>query len=240
MINGTDGSWFPPLYKKDLDDLRLYIFSTDVCRSLYAKYENDSSVLGIDTKIFTIPSEIFANTSINPDNFPYGLNYSGVLNVSSCRQGAPIFISLPHLLYGDDRLLSRIDGVSPNKDHHETLFEVEPHTGLVLRAQKRLQINVYIQPDHFVDDMKNIAELVLPAMWINESTVIDQKSADDLNNQVLNFFAYIRLASIILISVGAAIFLLTTIIYARRRSRNPENARLLFPELPSAIAQLNE
>ena len=240
MINGTDGSWFPPLYKKDLDSLRLYLFSTDVCRSLYAKFENDSSVLGIDTKIFTIPSEIFVNTTLNPDNFPFGVTYSGVLNVSSCRQGAPIFISLPHLLYGDDRLLNLIDGVHPDKDLHETLFEVEPHTGLVLRAQKRLQINIYIQPDNFIDDMKNVAEVVLPAMWINESTVIDQKSADDLNGQVLKFFTLVRLLSIILISIGAVAFLLTTIIYARRRSRNPENARLLFPESHNTIAQLNE
>lgn len=228
------------MYKKDLDFLRLYIFSTDVCRSLYAKYDQSSSVLGIDTEIFTIPPEIFANTTINPDNWPYGLNYSGVLNVSSCREGAPIFISLPHLLYGDDRLLERVDGIYPDKNVHQTLFEVEPHTGLVLRAQKRLQINVYVQPEHFIDDMKNVMELVLPAMWINESTVIDQKSADDLNNQVLRLFTLARLISIILISLGVVAFLVTTILYSRRRSRRDSSARLLYPESHTTIAQLNE
>lgn len=190
--------------------------------------------------MFTIPPEIFANTTINPDNFPYGLNYSGVLNVSSCRQGAPIFISLPHLLYGDDRLLNRIEGIYPDKNLHQTLFEVEPHTGLVLRAEKRLQINIYIQPEHFIDDMKNVAELVLPAMWINESTVIDQKSADDLNNQVINLFTIARLLSIGLISLGVVTFLITTIIYSRRRSRRDSSARLLYPESHSIVAQLNE
>ena len=224
-INGTDGSWFPPLYKKDLQTHRAYIFSTDLCRSVYAKFANHSSARGIPTEKFSIPPEIFENS---PDNIAFGLNYSGVLNVSICRQGAPIFISLPHLLYGDDRLTSRLEGIAPNKDLHETFFEIEQHTGLVLTAQKRLQINLYLQRDDFIDDMKNIAEVILPAIWINESTVIDEKSANDLNGQVLRLFTIAHWVSIVLILVGAVLSIITIILFARRRYRRGSSARLLY------------
>ncbi|CAF2067162.1 unnamed protein product [Rotaria magnacalcarata] len=219
QINGTDGSWFPPLINKDLQAERLYLFSTDVCRSLYAKFERHSSVLKIPTEIFSIPSEVFLNATLNPDNAAFGNYDSGVLDVSACRQGAPIFISLPHLLYGADKYVNAVDGIAPDPSLHRTIFEVEPHTGLVLSAQKRLQINVQMKPDPLIDDLKHISEIILPAIWINESTIIDQKSANDLNNKVLRFFTIIRWVSILLIPVGVLIFVTTIVILAKRRSR---------------------
>ncbi|CAF0776018.1 unnamed protein product [Adineta ricciae] len=235
QINGTDGSWFPPLIGKDLQSIRLYLYSTDICRSLYAKFEKHSSVLDIPTELFSIPAEIFLNSTLNPDNIAFGTTDSGVLDVSVCRQGAPIYISLPHLLYAADRYQSRLEGIEPDAPIHRTIFEVEPHTGLVLSAQKRLQINVFLQPEHFIDDFKYISEVVLPAIWINESTTIDQKSADDLNNQVLRFFTIVRWVSIVLIPIGIVIFIVTIVLFKKHRSRE-ESTPLLFAEANNTIA----
>lgn len=227
-INGTDGSWFPPLIKKDLQTQRLYLYSTDICRSLYAKFESHSSVLNIPTEIFSIPAEVFSNATINPDNAGFGSYDSGVLDVSACRQGAPIFISLPHLLYAADQYVKGVDGIAPDSSLHRTLFQVEPHTGLVLSAQKRLQINVLLQPDPLIHDLISISKVILPAIWINESTTIDQKSADDLNNQVLRFFTIIHWVSIVLIPVGVIIFIIAVVFYAKRRTQGR------FTTLPDA------
>lgn len=217
-INGTDGSWFPPLYNKNVQSQRLYLYSTQICRSLYAKFESHSSVLGIPTETFSIPAEVFLNATLNPDNIGFGTEDSGVLNVSACNKGAPIFISLPHLLYAADRYQKAVDGISPDADLHRTVLKVEPHTGLVLSAQKRLQINVFLQADPFFDDLQHISEVVLPAMWINESTTIDQKSAHDLNSQVLRFFTVVRWVSIVLIAVGAVLCVLAIVLYNKRRT----------------------
>jgi len=238
QINGTDGSWFPPLYKKDLQSERLYLFSTDVCRSLYAKFEDHSSVLDIPTEIFSIPAELFVNSSINPDNAAFGLNVSGIFDVSICRQGAPVFISFPHLLYADDEYKSRVDGIAPDANVHRTLFEIEQHTGLVLNAQKRLQINVLIKPDRLIDDFRLVKEVILPAIWINESTTINQKSADDLNNQVLRLFVIVRWISILLIPLGIILFIMMIVIFTKRRSQY-NSARLLFAESHNTIASHN-
>lgn len=217
----------------------MYLYSTDVCRSLYAKFDTHSSVLNIPTEIFAIPSELFVNSSVNPDNAAFGLNVSGVFDVSICRDGAPVFISFPHLLYADESVRGRVDGISPNEAEHRTLFEVEQHTGLVLNAQKRLQINVQIKPDIFIKDFKYVSPVILPAIWINESTIIDQSSADDLNNQVLRLFVIVRWVSIALIPTGVIIFILITVIIARRRSRYGISTPLLFVESNNSLANPN-
>jgi hypothetical protein len=243
QINGTDGSWFPPLYNKDVSSQRLYLFSTDVCRSLYAKFAGHSSVLSIPTESFSIPSEVFLNSTLNPDNAGFGSFDSGVLDVSSCRQGAPIFISLPHLLYASDRYKEKIDGIAPDSELHQTILEVEPHTGLVLNAQKRLQINVFIAPEQYIDDLKLVKEVILPAIWINESTTIDQKSADDLTNQVLRYFTIVRWVSIVLIPVGGIIIIITIVLLAKRRSRHTSisaSTPLLYADSHNSISSHND
>jgi hypothetical protein len=202
------------------------LYSTQICRSLYAKFESHSSVLGIPTETFSIPAEVFLNATLNPDNAGFGTSDSGVLDVGACNKGAPIFISLPHLLYAADRYQHAIDGINPDAELHRTVLKVEQHTGLVLSAQKRLQINVFIQRDSFIDDLHNIPEVILPAMWINESTTIDQKSADDLNSQVLRFFTIVRWVSIVLIVVGAILCVLSLVLYNKRRT--PKKSAILI------------
>ena len=231
QINGTDGSWFPPLFNKNFKTERLYLFSTDICRSVYAKYEDHSSVLNIPTEIFSIPAEVFLNSTLNPDNAAFGSYDSGVLNVSVCRQGAPIYISLPHLLYAADQYKNRVDGIAPDPNVHRTVLEVEPHTGLVLNAQKRLQVNVYLQSDRFFLDFRDVSEVILPAVWLNESTTIDQKSADDLNNQVLRYFTIVRWVSIVLIPVGVIILIITIVLFKKKRNVQDETTPLLYPEV---------
>ncbi len=236
QINGTDGSWFPPLINKDLQNERLYLFSTDLCRSLYAKHEDHSSVLNIPTEIFSIPSEVFANYTTNPDNAAFGSNDAGILDVSVCRQGAPIIISLPHLLYAADQYQNGLYGLEPDPNIHRTIFQIEPHTGLVLSAQKRLQINLLLEPEIFIDDFKHIAKVIFPAIWINESTIIDQDAADQLNNQVLRLFVIARWVSIALIALGVVIFILTITVFTKKRTRRDSTAHLLYPESHNSIA----
>ena len=87
MINGTDGSlWHPFVTKNET----LYIFSTDVCRSIYVTYEETRTKHDIELYRFVPPPEVFANSSLNPDNagfcVPECLD-SGVLDISQCKGG---------------------------------------------------------------------------------------------------------------------------------------------------------
>ncbi|CAF3634300.1 unnamed protein product [Rotaria sp. Silwood1] len=94
---------------------------------------------------------------------------------------------------------------------------------------ERIQINVYIEHDPLFDGLKNVPTLIMPAVWINESTVIDQKTADDFKSEVLRIFTIIRW-----LSIGLAIFgtiaLFTVLLFLTKRQRQ-QKPRLLYAGL---------
>ena len=181
QINGTDGGWFPPLINDDLSSTRLYMYFPDICRSVYATFENHSSILNVPTETFSIPAEVFLNATLNPDNIGFGDNDSGILDISVCKKGAPIVLSLPHFLYAADQYKAHIYGMAPDPSVHRTVLYIEPRSGLILSAQKRFQMNILVKPDLYFFDLQRLPKpIIMPAIWINESTIIDQKAADDL------------------------------------------------------------
>lgn len=40
--------------------------------------------------------------------------------------GAPIVVSFPHFYQADPMYINAIDGLSPNKDEHETYLDLQP------------------------------------------------------------------------------------------------------------------
>ncbi|XP_072406679.1 lysosome membrane protein 2-like isoform X2 [Chiloscyllium punctatum] len=187
MINGTDGTSFHPLITKN-ETLRF--FSSDLCRSLYANFEQELSVKGIPVMRFVPPNEIFANVTVNPENAGFCVPAgnclgSGVLNISTCKQGAPIILSSPHFYQADQKFIDDIKGMHPNKANHETFLDINPLTGLLVRAAKRVQINVYIEPIAGFIETGKVKTLVFPVMYLNESVLIDNVSAAKLNAMLL-------------------------------------------------------
>lgn len=186
-INGTDGTIFPPFVTKS--DTK-FLFSTDICRSLYATYNSEQKLRDIDLLRFTVPSRAFEDHLKNPDNngfcTPPGVCLpSGLLNVSSCKQGAPVIMSLPHFLYADKVVQDAVYGLHPNVEEHQTVLDIEPNTGVVMNAQKKLQVNSYIRNVSHIKQTSKIKDhLVYPVLWLNESAEIDDKSARDFKSAV--------------------------------------------------------
>ncbi|KAM9450699.1 lysosome membrane protein 2c [Clarias gariepinus] len=181
MINGTNGGTFHPIISKTE---KLYMFSSDLCRSIYATFESELSIRGIPAYRFVPPSAVFANSTINPDNtgFCVGGNClsSGLLNVSVCKEGAPIIMSSPHFYQADQKFVDDIFGMRPRKEEHETAIDIHPLTGLVVQAAKRLQVNVFIEKISAFSQTGDVKTLVYPVMYINESVLIDEDSAKKL------------------------------------------------------------
>ncbi|CAJ0919617.1 unnamed protein product [Ranitomeya imitator] len=128
MINGTDGTSFHPLINKD--DI-IYLFSSDLCRSIFAVYEASDSVKGISVFRFTPPAKVFANVTVNPDNAGYCVPKgnclpSGLLNVSVCKQDAPIILSSPHFYQAEEFVINSVIGMKPKKEDHETFMDINP------------------------------------------------------------------------------------------------------------------
>ena len=142
MINGSDGTFFPPFPKKT--DI-LHAYSPDMCRSYKLKFKSESVTNGLDVYDFHLPSDIFYNT---PDNQgfcdePYCLG-NGVLNISKCYGGISGFVSQPHFLNADEKFIDAIDGLSPLQDSHDFVLHFEPNAGVPVAGNIRLQINFWL------------------------------------------------------------------------------------------------
>ncbi|XP_078415707.1 lysosome membrane protein 2-like isoform X2 [Cetorhinus maximus] len=179
MINGTDGASFHPLIKKNE---MLYVFASDICRSFYLLFEKELEVQGISAYRFVLPKEAFEND--HPSNrgcCPGGIcPMSGILNISICRQGAPVFVSTPHFYNGDPRLVSAIGGMKPDMETHQTFLDIEPMTGIPVRAAKRMQVNIHVEAMKYIVQTGQIRTMILPVFFLNENAVIDDKSAAKL------------------------------------------------------------
>ncbi|XP_053317639.1 lysosome membrane protein 2 [Spea bombifrons] len=188
MINGTDGTSFHPLISQDDS---IFIFSSDLCRSLETVYERTEKVNKIPVFRFAPSSKTFANVSVNPENAGFCVPAgnclpSGLLNVSKCKGGAPIILSSPHFYQADESLINSIDGMNPKKEDHETFLDINPLTGILIQAAKRIQVNAYVRQIEGYRVTQNIQTLFFPVMHLNESVLIDDKSAEKLNMILLN------------------------------------------------------
>ncbi|KAM9331139.1 lysosome membrane protein 2 [Gastrophryne carolinensis] len=187
MINGTDGTSFHPLIDKD--EL-LYIFPSDLCRSLHVAYNSSTSVKGISAFHFVPPASIFANATVNPDNAGFCVPKgnclpSGLLNVSQCKQDAPIVLSFPHFYQVDESVANSIVGLNPNQADHETFVDVNPMTGILLKAAKRVQINIYVSKNPEFEVTQNIQTLYFPVMHLSETVLLDDDSSVKIRSLLL-------------------------------------------------------
>ena len=89
----------------------------------------DSQMKGADIDLMNI---VFAGLTLTHIPFPYNLLFAGVLNISACQSGAPVFVSQPHFLNGDF-YKDTVIGMSPDEGLHNTFIDVEPVGGAQLR-----------------------------------------------------------------------------------------------------------
>ncbi|XP_033871031.3 lysosome membrane protein 2-like [Acipenser ruthenus] len=226
MINGSDGSSFHPLIGKNES---LYIFSPDLCRSIYLTFEKDVGIKGIPAYRFSPPPEVLASPEINPANtgfcVPAGTCMgTGVLKVSVCRKGAPVVVSFPHFYQADQKYVDAIEGLSPNKDDHETYLDINPLTGFPMRACKRAQINILVDRIVGFPITKYLNQTVFPVMFINESFVIDDTSAKRVRTLLL-ISTIVTNFPLIIVGLGALLLGVLIILLCRSRMQKKPTAK---------------
>lgn len=212
MINGTDASSFAPLVKKKNP---LYFFSSDICRSVYASYMKTYALKGIKVYRFSLLPSTLASPVDNPDNRCYcrdpevtkGCTIAGVLDISSCQKGKPIYISLPHFLFASPSLIDQVHGLSPDKEIHETFLDVEPTTGFTLNFAKRIQINMMYGPSKVVTVFKKVKDYtIFPIVWMNEAGMLDDATADMFKEELVSKIKLLAIVQQTLLGVGLALF----------------------------------
>nr|AYV89028.1 platelet glycoprotein 4 [Tetranychus truncatus] len=83
----------------------------------------------------------------------------------------------------DDDLFDAIDGLDARKaDRYQTYLDIEPITGKVLSAYKRLQISAWLRQDYSTVPTK--ADVFLPLIWVEEGFTISDELADEFKSKV--------------------------------------------------------
>lgn len=209
MINGTDGTIMPPLIKKED---KIYIFENELCRSLYAVYNHSLTIIDDIELLGFAPDEYFyGNTSVNPDNKGFctpadNCLGAGLLNLTECTQGVPIIMSTPHFLFAYEKLWNDT-GLYPDYDKHATLIYIEPTSGLLMKANKRIQFNVQLHRDSRISMTANLPEILYPLFWVDEHFEIDKKNADKFKNEVKMPLELVNIFKWLLFIVGVVMML---------------------------------
>ncbi|KAJ0013015.1 hypothetical protein NQD34_017349 [Periophthalmus magnuspinnatus] len=222
IINGSDGSAFHPLIDKNE---RIYIFTPDLCRTIYMEFEKDVEVRGIPAYRFTPPRSVLASKEENPDNegfcvSPQECLGTGLLKVSPCRKGAPVVASFPHFYLADEKYVAAVEGLSPERVHHQTFLDLNPTTGVIVRANKRAQVNILIgRVGGFPKTRVFTNETIMPVMFLNESVEIDEASAGRVHKLLL-IVTVVSNFPLIIVALGAimlAVFII--LLYRAHREK---------------------
>lgn len=102
-----------------------------MCRSIPFDYEKDVEIHGVTGYRFKSGARAVDNGSKFPENSCYNEESesafpSGVMNISACRYGSPVFMSFPHFYAGDQFYLDQVEGLEPSEEKHQSYFTLEP------------------------------------------------------------------------------------------------------------------
>ncbi|PIK62896.1 putative scavenger receptor class B member 1 [Apostichopus japonicus] len=66
-----------------------------------------------------------------------------------------------------------IDGLSPNKDDHESYLAMEERMGMPYVFKLRLQINSLLEPVEDIRQVENVSRVYFPLVWFEQSVEVD-------------------------------------------------------------------
>ena len=250
MINGSDGTQFPP--GTISINSRLYLFTTQPCRSLYMTYDSKVTVAGIEALKFTLPATIFINGNAYPDNkafCPYECYVTGILDSSGCQPNpqttipfkmrSPILVSAPHFYHGDPSLVEAVVGLKPDSNLHETYFSIEQHTGIPFDGVMRLQLNAHIQPIKDITQTEGLQEVVLPIMYFSFEAKINSDKILLMKRTLINPLAILQGVEYVFICIGSLLILVVLIIFLQNIVRNMNMKTIRKTLLAKSVEEQN-
>ncbi|XP_038214513.1 protein peste-like [Zerene cesonia] len=180
VMAGSAGEFMP---HNLTEDTLLEIFMGDLCRTVYFNYTETNNLQGLTYHKYSLTESSFDYSPSSPENscFCNGeCGWSGVMNVSACRYGAPAFLSLPHFLHGDPELRTKVNGLNPDPKKHSFYFGVEPRLGVPVDVAARFQFNVYLEPTPNIALFEDAPRMMFPVFWVQQKVTIDDKVISEL------------------------------------------------------------
>ncbi|XP_045529343.1 scavenger receptor class B member 1-like [Pieris brassicae] len=164
----SDGTKFKSSIAKN-DSLLFYRKS--LCRAAPLIPVKEGEKNGLKGVMYTFPNHMMDNGLHNEKNKCFCRHGKclpeGLLDVSDCYYGFPIALSYPHFYKGDDVLFTKIEGLKPDKEVHETRFWIQPDSGLPLDVSAKFQINMPLEDLSNIRNTGRFSNIYLPLLWFD-------------------------------------------------------------------------
>ncbi|CRL06919.1 CLUMA_CG019584, isoform A [Clunio marinus] len=210
FINGTDGTAVAP-FRQANDNL--YIFSSDICRSVQVFYDEEINYNGIRGFRYSIRNN-FLNEM--PDCFCIdkikgaltensGCLYPGALDLTDCLD-APVVATLPHFLNADPRYNVMVEGLNATPEKHNIFMDVEPYTGSPLRGGKRMQFNMFLKQIEQIKLSENFKiPRLFPVLWVDEGLELNEEMTDLIKGDLTNVLTLVAVLQWSFVGIGVAL-----------------------------------
>ena len=102
----------------------------------------------------------------------------------------------------------------PTDAKHGTFYDIEPHTGTVVRFRRSWQLNVQIEPTPEVESLSRLRKVLLPVYWTEEEGEMSGEELENIKNvikpkKVFNILQWISVTLGALgFTIGATYFIL--------------------------------
>lgn len=153
-VQGTTGELWPPVSTVETP---LEMFIGDVCRSLRLKYAGEGEKFGVQAQRYVADESVLDNGDKYDEAACYCTGAPGecpdlapgAMNVSSCKFGAPAFLSFPHFYLGDASYREAVEGMEPNEELHSFYMLMVRKLGIPMEVRAGMQINLLM--DEYFD-----------------------------------------------------------------------------------------
>lgn len=228
-LNGTDAMSFKPLLKKE-DKPKAYL--DDLMRIASFNFYNEKEYFDFNLYRFTLDNTLILKSDYNKENEIFYMNkYNGFGNQTSILN-SPLFVSKPYYKDCNDSYYADIvnkpkksiyknnikSDNEVNEDEEESLLleesilDVEPYTGAVVRAVQKLLISVLIEKD----ELFNIkSDTFVPINYLFRSGNLTKEGMNILSDLKtgLNIEFYGRIFS----GIGVVLFFCLLIFFCRKK-----------------------
>lgn len=161
----------------------LYVWDENFIKTLTFNQNGNYEVSGINTYIYIMDEGSFEQSIL------YTNTITGFANESASSQGVPIFLSNWDF-YGADPKYGNLSGMNPDVSDLTTLY-VEPTTGTTIKANMKVQINLYFQPgdaarlDVTTNWTKIADDYMFPLLKVWQNSTVGSQDSDKLKTLLM-------------------------------------------------------